>query len=846
MSYRASIVVPLLRQVDSWLEQSLLSALDQSISTEVIVVRSARTPRSNIEILERLSACHPNLVCVEEDKPDSFPAAINQGIRMAQADRIGLLLSDDWLETTAVAESLCASADIVSSGTFVHLPDGDVNEPASKSASLKGFLSCRTLEEQASYLEHFFLFRKECLLQVGGLDETLGNYPGIDDFDLIWTLLENGASVAIVERRLYHYRDHGGERLTLEDPGLMRANLQRILRKHGVGRHEEPGIIERHARWYGSPIHQVMEASRDRVADAPSSAAASRLAEQIRQGNRDADLDAMLSYATALRLDRLVVDAAVPGEYRRAPSVPGGYRATGREVACGIDPQGRWRIKIPFHLRGHLICTKPERMLGIFWCLDLLKAGYMSAHLLSRSEVRHVSVLRQLAIACLARIDWPRIPTSHRSQVRRICQQMARGRGPSYRAEPKRVLMITSTYNRGGSERQMVATAAGLIERGWDVRVMALGSLTPGDPSIEEELRNLGITPQLWSALDGESGTASGRAPSREATHLPQLFLHRLGPIRAAIRHHRPSVVHGWLDVPAVVAALAACELGVPRVVIGQRNCREAMTIQRYPADIVEALWHGYRSAAANPAVAILNNSAAGAAGYERWLRLRPGTIRVLYNGYMPGAVRTPAAVEVAQFRAALGLGPDAPVVGSVMRFVPQKDPGLWLDAAAEIAKHKPDVRFLLVGYGAMRDKIVARIAALGLGDRIVLPGPVADVGLVYAASDVILLTSLSEGVPNVLLEAQAAGRPVVASNFSSAGEALSHGHTGCVVAGRSARRLARATSAILDDPAWAARARIEGPAFVTRRFDLGRMLCETLALYGAPAPSRGPTAGTR
>jgi glycosyltransferase involved in cell wall biosynthesis len=312
------------------------------------------------------------------------------------------------------------------------------------------------------------------------------------------------------------------------------------------------------------------------------------------------------------------------------------------------------------------------------------------------------------------------------------------------------------------------------------------------------------------------------------------LFINRLEPVRAAIRHHRPGVVHGWLDVPAVVAALAGCELGVPRIVMGQRNCREAMTIQKYPAEIVEALWHGYRSVSANPAVSILNNSVAGAAGYERWLRLQPGAIRVLHNGYTPGAVRAPSAIEVSRFRDRLGLHPGAPVVGTVMRLLPQKDPGLWLDAAAEIGKRRPDVRFLLVGYGAMRDMIVARIATLGLGDRIVFPGPVADIGLVYAAVDVVLLTSLCEGTPNVLIEAQAAGRPVVTSNFSSAGEAVADGCTGCLVARRSARDLARATLAVLEDPAWAARTRVEGPALVARRFDLERMLCETLELYGA------------
>src|ERR1700722_3554744 len=259
MSYFATIVIPLLRQVDQWLEQSVLSAVDQSVATEVIVVRSNRTPPSNLEVLERLAGRDSHLIRLGEEKPGNFPAAINQGIGAARSDRVGLLLSDDWLELTAIATSLRESADIVSSGALVHFADGEVNELATRRPSMKAFASCRTDEERANYLEHFFLFRRERLLRIGGLDETIGNYPGIDDYDLIWTLLEGGASVAIVERFLYHYRDHDGERLTLQHPDLMLANLRKILRKHAVEDEAAREIIKRHAPWYGMPIYRVRD-----------------------------------------------------------------------------------------------------------------------------------------------------------------------------------------------------------------------------------------------------------------------------------------------------------------------------------------------------------------------------------------------------------------------------------------------------------------------------------------------------------------------------------------------------------------------------------------------------------
>jgi GT2 family glycosyltransferase len=259
MGYSATIVVPLRSQVDEWLDDALRSALLQSIPTEVVVVRSETTPASNLGILDGLRRHFANLVVLDRDKPESFPGAINKGIRHARSARVGLLLSDDWLDENAVAECLRHDSDIVCAGRIVYFPDGSINERACWRPSVQEFKSIGTLEEKASYLGHFFLFRRQAVLDAGGLDEGIGNYPGIDDFDLIWTLLERNASVSLVSKCLYHYRDHEGERLTLKDPATAVANLRKILLKHGITGEQAVDIVKRHARWYGRPMYQVMD-----------------------------------------------------------------------------------------------------------------------------------------------------------------------------------------------------------------------------------------------------------------------------------------------------------------------------------------------------------------------------------------------------------------------------------------------------------------------------------------------------------------------------------------------------------------------------------------------------------
>jgi glycosyltransferase involved in cell wall biosynthesis len=259
MSWRATIVIPLLRQKDAWLEQAVRSAAGQTAACEVIVVISRETPQSNRDILSRLASVHDNLRVVFRDLPRGFPSTVNFGIHAAGTSRIGLLLSDDWLEPDCVAECLAHTADIVCASHTAYRADGiTLVEGATRRLSMQGFLARPTLESKASYLTHFFLLRKNALERAGYLDESIGDFPGIDDYDLIWTMLEQHASVAIVEKCLYNYRDHDGERLTMADPVQAARNLGTILHKHGVVEPEFSRLMAAHGRWFGKPLYAVL------------------------------------------------------------------------------------------------------------------------------------------------------------------------------------------------------------------------------------------------------------------------------------------------------------------------------------------------------------------------------------------------------------------------------------------------------------------------------------------------------------------------------------------------------------------------------------------------------------
>ena len=259
----ATIVMPLLRQVDEWLKQSVLSAVQQTVPVEVIVVTSPFTPESNRHVLAALEPRFRNLRVVERPHGKRFAGALNHGISLANTDRIGFLLTDDWMALDCVEKCLFSHVDLVSTAMDVYAEDGRTElKQLNRTDVWRRYLACTDNFERASFLGHFFLIRREAILLAGGVDETLGDTPGVDDLDLIWSLLEHGATVQLVDEPLYHCRDHAGERLTTRTHDEMRETYSRILRKHGMEGEALEERVEAASRWFGQPLSVVYEAMR--------------------------------------------------------------------------------------------------------------------------------------------------------------------------------------------------------------------------------------------------------------------------------------------------------------------------------------------------------------------------------------------------------------------------------------------------------------------------------------------------------------------------------------------------------------------------------------------------------
>lgn len=255
-SPRASIVMPLRSQADGWLRAAVASALMQTVTTEVIVVTSPHTPASNRAILDD-AARSKNLITFERPAGAGFADAINLGFRAATCRRVGLLLSDDWLSPDAVERCIDLDAEIVGTARQAYAADG-LRRLWRASADQARFDRMKSLQERASYLGHFLVLERSTMLQAGGVDPTIG-LTGADDYDLVWTMLERGATVRLIPEALYHYRDHEGERLTLRDRAAQIADLRKILAKHGVGAEETERLVGEKSKWYGAACQTAID-----------------------------------------------------------------------------------------------------------------------------------------------------------------------------------------------------------------------------------------------------------------------------------------------------------------------------------------------------------------------------------------------------------------------------------------------------------------------------------------------------------------------------------------------------------------------------------------------------------
>ena len=208
---------------------------------------------------------------------------------------------------------------------------------------------------------------------------------------------------------------------------------------------------------------------------------------------------------------------------------------------------------------------------------------------------------------------------------------------------------------------------------------------------------------------------------------------------------------------------------------------------------------------------------------------LKAEQVVVVYNGIEPNEYRV--AESRAALRRRLGLPVEGPVVGAVARLAPQKGLRYLIEAAALFSPEERPA-FVVVGNGPLRAELEALAEKNGVGGCFVFTGARDDIPLILKAIDLIVLPSVTEGLPLILLEAMAAALPVVATAVGGVPEAVVDGETGLLVPSRDPGALAQGMAALLKEPERVQRMGLAGKERVGKFFTAEKMAARVTSLY--------------
>ena len=370
-----------------------------------------------------------------------------------------------------------------------------------------------------------------------------------------------------------------------------------------------------------------------------------------------------------------------------------------------------------------------------------------------------------------------------------------------------RICHLIKGLGRGGAESLLPQTIAAR-GKGFAYRV---GYFLPWKDALVGEVERAGASVHCFE-------TRSNAA-----------LLRSIPSVERWLREAGAELVHAHLPLAGVVARLAGHRAGIP-VVYTEHNLQERYHWLTRFAN--RATW-----ARQSHVIAVSGEVAQSIAH-----RLPPSTpVTVVRNGIFVGESTGSWRAEVRQ-RWSIDL--DAPVVGTVAVFRAQKRLDQWLQAARLLAERDARTRFLLVGDGPKRRELEEITSDAGLSSRVVFAGLQEDVRPYYAAFDVFLTSSQFEGLPLALLEAMAAGLPVVATKVGGIPEVIQEGDQGLLVPFDEPASLAAAVARLLADPPLRERLGRSARERVRREFSVERMASEIETIYGRIAGRTAVAAG--
>jgi glycosyltransferase involved in cell wall biosynthesis len=383
--------------------------------------------------------------------------------------------------------------------------------------------------------------------------------------------------------------------------------------------------------------------------------------------------------------------------------------------------------------------------------------------------------------------------------------------------ERPRVLHLVTSFEAGGTERQFIELLKRLDRQRFDVHLAALRA---EGPFYEEIAAHFPSVPEF-----------------RLTSFYNRNAWHQLRRLQSLLKSERIDLIHTHGFYDSLFGAVAGRLCGI-RVIASQRHLQ-----------LSERRAHHWGTRAIHQlAHKIIVNSEAIRDSIRQQGKAADNKIKVIYNGLcatdepetgrqsiqshpepLQGESKPAARTALC---AELGLGAPLKLVGIVARLVAVKGHRYFLEAASRVAREDERVHFVLVGEGPLRSELEDQCRQLGIGERVHFLGDRKDARRLVSAFDVSLQASLSEGLPNSVMEAMSAGVPVIATAVGGTKELIRDGETGFFIPPANASALAERLLFVLRNEAACRQIAERGRQVITRQFGMQRMVESVEKLY--------------
>ncbi len=371
---------------------------------------------------------------------------------------------------------------------------------------------------------------------------------------------------------------------------------------------------------------------------------------------------------------------------------------------------------------------------------------------------------------------------------------------------------IVARLNIGGVAIYVIELVSRLNDAGYDSQlVCGMVGENEGDMRYIADEKHLSVT-----VID---------SLGREISLIGDLVtLYRLWRL---IRHERPDIVHTHTAKAGLVGRVAAWLSGVPVIV----HTFHGHVFSGYFGPTKTRVFIALDQLCSRISGAIITLSTGLKRELAEVYHIAPAAkIEVIELGFDLSKLLAVHKSD-SQFRVQHRIPENVPLVGIVGRLVPIKNHELFLSAARHVLDQRSDVYFAIIGDGERRPELEALAAQIGILEHVCFTGWITDLLPVYVTLDVLVLCSKNEGLPVSLIEAMAAGVPVVATAVGGVTDLLDSGRLGAIVPSDDVEALSEAVLMALNDPLTRQTAETAREA-VRQRYDIAHSLEKTDMLY--------------